>query len=537
MTVHNSSLVTIGYTNTGTVSLASGEISVGQVDVPAPQFPDLPPTIDGFDAGVGALPDPGMGGSTSPGGMSGPAGSSSGTGGGAPSPNGSSSGGNGGGALSPDGSGGGGSGNSNGRSGGALNSDGSSGGHSGGAVAGGAQSGPGGPTVVGVGSGTGVSSDPGFTIDTGANGSFLDDSGFTVHDGPNGDFLPDPGFGRRSGPASGWSDIPRPVRGFQSSDLERQGPADQGFFGPARGGWSGPAYFGGEEPPAASYSNRISDGFFGLLGSGGETKDWNGTASQNGILAIPNTGSYHGPDAADEIMQQKGPFFIGAGKLYGPDGGKSAVEQMGQAGRYILGMSAAAGISIAGAPLGVVDGVIVAGYAGKAAAQAAEGNWRGARGTGIEGLIVVGGGRLLEMGGKVGDELVGGTGDCPWWGNCFPAGTVVAVEGGRKPIDRLTAEDRVWAFDFVRNVWRLCAVQATHENGYDGNIVTIRVGAKKSRRRRATRSGWCVASNWRRGPIRNMRQRWSSAASKKAAGCRRRTCALATQCCCAPARR
>jgi hypothetical protein len=55
--------------------------------------------------------------------------------------------------------------------------------------------------------------------------------------------------------------------------------------------------------------------------------------------------------------------------------------------------------------------------------------------------------------------------------NCFPAHAPVATEFGMRPIAEVTAEDRVWGYDFRSGSWRLCAVESRLEARYDGPMV------------------------------------------------------------------
>jgi RHS repeat-associated protein len=76
-------------------------------------------------------------------------------------------------------------------------------------------------------------------------------------------------------------------------------------------------------------------------------------------------------------------------------------------------------------------------------------------------------------------QMAGELAQAPEALSCFPAGTLVSTEGGRKPIERLSSEDRVWAFDFSKHEWRLCDVQAAFERQFDGPIVTLTIGEEE----------------------------------------------------------
>ena len=57
--------------------------------------------------------------------------------------------------------------------------------------------------------------------------------------------------------------------------------------------------------------------------------------------------------------------------------------------------------------------------------------------------------------------------------NCFPRDTLVSTEHGLRPICEVKAGDKVWSFDFIKGEWRLCEVEARHDNPFDGRLVTI----------------------------------------------------------------
>jgi hypothetical protein len=63
--------------------------------------------------------------------------------------------------------------------------------------------------------------------------------------------------------------------------------------------------------------------------------------------------------------------------------------------------------------------------------------------------------------------------------NCFPAGTLVSVTNGRKPIECLSCGDQVWSFDFQVGMWRLCRVLETAQSAYDGATVVLTLGAEE----------------------------------------------------------
>jgi RHS repeat-associated protein len=56
---------------------------------------------------------------------------------------------------------------------------------------------------------------------------------------------------------------------------------------------------------------------------------------------------------------------------------------------------------------------------------------------------------------------------------CFPTDTLVGTERGLRPIAQVEAGDRVWAYDFLNGVWRLCLVECRHDANYDGPLVTL----------------------------------------------------------------
>jgi hypothetical protein len=58
---------------------------------------------------------------------------------------------------------------------------------------------------------------------------------------------------------------------------------------------------------------------------------------------------------------------------------------------------------------------------------------------------------------------------------CFPADSPVATEHGPMPIQDVAAKDKVWAFDHVAGVWKLCCVTETYRHEYDGDMVAVTV--------------------------------------------------------------
>lgn len=59
--------------------------------------------------------------------------------------------------------------------------------------------------------------------------------------------------------------------------------------------------------------------------------------------------------------------------------------------------------------------------------------------------------------------------------NCFPANTSVAAEHGQKPIQEITSDDKVWAFDLVAGEWKLRHVIETYKHEHKGNIVEVSI--------------------------------------------------------------
>ncbi len=64
---------------------------------------------------------------------------------------------------------------------------------------------------------------------------------------------------------------------------------------------------------------------------------------------------------------------------------------------------------------------------------------------------------------------------------CFPAGTPVAAESGRVPIETIQTGDRVWAFDHADGCWKLEEVLQPLVRQYDGAVVSIEVGGETIR--------------------------------------------------------
>jgi hypothetical protein len=58
---------------------------------------------------------------------------------------------------------------------------------------------------------------------------------------------------------------------------------------------------------------------------------------------------------------------------------------------------------------------------------------------------------------------------------CFPAGTLVDTSTGRKPIERIEPEERVWGYDLASCTWRACLVLQTFCQNYDGRSVKVGV--------------------------------------------------------------
>jgi RHS repeat-associated protein len=57
--------------------------------------------------------------------------------------------------------------------------------------------------------------------------------------------------------------------------------------------------------------------------------------------------------------------------------------------------------------------------------------------------------------------------------NCFPPDTLVGTESGLRPMSPIGAGERVWGYDFLNGVWRLCRVECRHDANYDGPLVTL----------------------------------------------------------------
>jgi len=166
---------------------------------------------------------------------------------------------------------------------------------------------------------------------------------------------------------------------------------------------------------------------------------------------------------------------------------------MYEAGRYTAWMNASALAAVATMPMGPMNSLIMSAHFGAAAGYAAHREYGQAAGTLAQGgFYVAPWGRVLRPVGNVVGRACGGVGPVlsqggRWIGRnlgliaryCFPAGTLVSTEGGRKPIERLTTEDRVWSFDFREDRWRLNAVRATFVLAYDGTMATVTVGAEE----------------------------------------------------------
>jgi RHS repeat-associated protein len=59
--------------------------------------------------------------------------------------------------------------------------------------------------------------------------------------------------------------------------------------------------------------------------------------------------------------------------------------------------------------------------------------------------------------------------------NCFPPYTLVATEAGMCPIASIEVGDRVWAFNPIEGVWRLCTVSETYAGEHDSELVSVTI--------------------------------------------------------------
>ena len=64
--------------------------------------------------------------------------------------------------------------------------------------------------------------------------------------------------------------------------------------------------------------------------------------------------------------------------------------------------------------------------------------------------------------------------------NCFPPDALVETASGLRPIGRIGAGEKVWAYDFQDGVWRLCEVECRHDANYDGVLVTLHTDEGKA---------------------------------------------------------
>ncbi len=64
---------------------------------------------------------------------------------------------------------------------------------------------------------------------------------------------------------------------------------------------------------------------------------------------------------------------------------------------------------------------------------------------------------------------------------CFPPDVPIATETGLRPIGRVVAGERVWAYNFEVGAWQLRQVEARHDTNYVGVLVTIDVGQEEIR--------------------------------------------------------
>ncbi len=83
-------------------------------------------------------------------------------------------------------------------------------------------------------------------------------------------------------------------------------------------------------------------------------------------------------------------------------------------------------------------------------------------------LALLGGPLLLRSGGLGSSECMN------WCGvNCFPAGTLVTTEVGPKPIEKISAGEKVWAKDVANDTWTLCLVSKTFSIFHCGDFASI----------------------------------------------------------------
>jgi hypothetical protein len=86
------------------------------------------------------------------------------------------------------------------------------------------------------------------------------------------------------------------------------------------------------------------------------------------------------------------------------------------------------------------------------------------------------GGKSLSFLGKAfspkAREATPGSQDCTG-PKCFPAGTLVATDDGPKAIERIAANDQVWAYDLETQTWRLCRVIKSLDRFHPGDYVSI----------------------------------------------------------------
>jgi len=61
-------------------------------------------------------------------------------------------------------------------------------------------------------------------------------------------------------------------------------------------------------------------------------------------------------------------------------------------------------------------------------------------------------------------------------GTCFPAGTPVATEEGLRPIEDVTPQTKVWAYDLKTSRWTTRSVEQTLVHQYDGDLVRLVLG-------------------------------------------------------------
>jgi hypothetical protein len=139
------------------------------------------------------------------------------------------------------------------------------------------------------------------------------------------------------------------------------------------------------------------------------------------------------------------------------------------------GATALLGQGLTGTSASVLSGGFAGGFVGD---QAAQGfsiglGWQNANEYSLSRSLIAGGIGAALSAGAAGVKAWRQSAAAAKLVNCFPPDTLVGTESGLRPMSQVGAGDRVWGYDFLNGVWRLCRVECRHDANYDGPLVTL----------------------------------------------------------------